>query len=73
MIGRLRESLARERVDRQDPAMRALCFLFLVSAQFLDGKRSQRHSPRTTAFRFFLADTRFGLLGATNYCKLCRF
>jgi hypothetical protein len=28
MIGRLRESLARERVDRQDPAMRALCFLF---------------------------------------------
>jgi hypothetical protein len=28
MIGRLRESLARERIDRQDPAMRALCFLF---------------------------------------------
>jgi hypothetical protein len=28
MIGRLKESLARERIDRQDPAMRALCFLF---------------------------------------------
>jgi hypothetical protein len=28
MIERLKESLARERIDRQDPAMRALCFLF---------------------------------------------
>jgi hypothetical protein len=33
MIGRLRESLARERIDRQDPAMRALCFLFQELAE----------------------------------------
>jgi hypothetical protein len=35
MIGRLRESLARERIDRQDPAMRALCFLFQELAEYI--------------------------------------
>lgn len=35
MLGRLRESLARERIDRQDEPMRALCFLFQELAERL--------------------------------------
>jgi hypothetical protein len=41
MLGRLRESLARERIDRQDPAMRALCFLFQDLAETIHARQPE--------------------------------